>query len=87
MRHVDHIVAHVDTGNPLDRSVASAIYFECFNVMAAARHSRAHEFLTLAHEEVLKQGEQLEPTERATFLENVATNAAIVDAAARHQPC
>ena len=84
MEHVTHIVAHVDAIQPLDRSVASAIYFECFNVMAAARHSRAHEFLELAYDEVLKQGQQLEPMERAMFLKNVATNAAILEAAAQY---
>ena len=83
MRHVTEIVAHVDEGYSLDRSVASVIYFECFNVMAAAGHSRAHEFLGLAYDEVVRQGQQLEPAERATFLKDVATNAAIVEAAAQ----
>lgn len=80
MQHVADIVAHVDAGNALDRSQASAIHFECFKVMAAVGHPRAHEFLRRAREEVAEQARQLESTERTTFLENVATNAAIVEA-------
>ena len=80
MQHVAEIVAHVDAGNALDRSQASAIYFECFKVMAAVGHPRAGEFLRRAHDEVAEQARQLEATERGTFLENVATNAAIVEA-------
>ena len=43
----------------------------------------AEAFLRLARDEVAKQARQLEPAERTTFLENVATNAAIVEHAAR----
>jgi tetratricopeptide (TPR) repeat protein len=81
MQYAAEIAAHVDAGHRLDRSVAAAIYFESFNVMAAARHSRRREFLALAYDEVVKQAQQLEAPERATFLENVVTNAAIVQAA------
>jgi len=80
MRHVAAIVEQVDAGQPLDRSVAAAIYFECYNVMVAAGHARAAEFLRLAYDEVLRQAEELEPPERATFVTNVDTNAAIIAA-------
>ena len=85
MQHVADIVAHLDAGHPLDRSVASAIYYECFSVMAAARHPRADEFLRLAYDEVAKQAQQLDATERTMFLKNVATNTEIVKAAVRTQ--
>jgi tetratricopeptide (TPR) repeat protein len=81
MQYAAEIVAHVDARRPLDRTVAAEIYFACFTVMAAQGTSRASEFLSLAHEEVLRQARQLEPAERASFLENVATNAAIMAAA------
>ena len=80
MRHVAEIVDHIDAGQPLDRSVAAAIHFECYNVMVAAGNARAGEFLTLANDEVLRQAQQLEPPERATFVSNVDTNAAIIAA-------
>jgi class 3 adenylate cyclase/tetratricopeptide (TPR) repeat protein len=85
MRHVAEIVEHIDAGQPLDRSVAAAIHFECYNVMVAAGHARAGEFLALAYDEVLRQANELEPPERATFTSNVDTNAAII-AAAQAQP-
>jgi hypothetical protein len=50
--------------------------------MAAFGHERAHEFLRLAFDEVSRQAQLLEATERTTFLENDATNSAIVEAAA-----
>jgi tetratricopeptide (TPR) repeat protein len=83
MRHVVEIVAHVDRGDALDGLSKSQIYFDCFKVMAAAGHPRADEFLRLAYDEVTEQANQLEASERARFLDDVATNAAIVEAMKR----
>jgi class 3 adenylate cyclase/tetratricopeptide (TPR) repeat protein len=82
MQHAARIVSHLDAGGELDRSMAAGIYFECFNAMAAVGHERADEFLRLALDEVSRQAQLLEATERTTFLENDATNAAIAEAAA-----
>ena len=79
-RHVADIVAQVDARAALDGLSKAAIFFDCFHVMATARHSRADEFLRLAYDEVTEQAQQLEATERTSFLKNVATNAAILEA-------
>jgi tetratricopeptide (TPR) repeat protein len=80
MQHVAEVIAHVDAGLALDRSVAAGIYFTCFEVMAAVGHARADEFLRRAYDEIMEQAGHLEAAERRTFLAHVATHAAIVRA-------
>jgi len=79
--YVTEIVAHLDGGGLIDGTEDPIwIYMTCYHVLAATGVARAAEFLTSAHRLVFERAAEFTEEERASFLTNVPSNRAVVEA-------
>ncbi len=84
---IAEVVAHFDVGGTVDGTEDPLwIYLTCYQVLAAAGMPRAATFLSQAHALLMARAAPLGDEERASFLNNVSSHRAIVDAW-RHADC
>ena len=78
---VAEVLARLDAGGSVDGTEDPLwIYLTCHEVLAAAGAPRAADLLRQAHALVMARAAPLGDAERATFLGNVPSHRAIVDA-------
>ena len=78
---IAEVIAHFDAGGSVDGTEDPLwIYLTCHDVLRAAGEPRAHEFLRLAHGQLMDRAALLGEAERAPFLANVPSHRAIVAA-------
>jgi ATP/maltotriose-dependent transcriptional regulator MalT len=81
MATIAEVRAHFDAGGSVDGTEDPLwIYLTCHQVLAAAGEPKAADFLRRAHALVTARAAPLGDAERATFLANVPSHRAIVDA-------
>ena len=79
--HVDEIVAHFDGGGSVDGTEDPIwVYHTCHVVLAATRSARAPEFIAQAHALLMARAEPLAADARESFLGNVPSHKAVMQA-------
>jgi predicted ATPase/class 3 adenylate cyclase len=81
MHLIADVIAHFDAGGTVEGTEDPLwIYLTCHEVLSASASPRSGELLARGHELLMQRAAPLEAAERATFLANVPSHAAIVAA-------
>ena len=85
MSYVEEILAYLDQGNTVDDTQDPfRIYLSCYTTLLVAQDPRAQELLQTAYDLLQERANFIvDPAQRSSFLENIASNCAIMQAAAQ----